>query len=474
MAPFLERKGKKMRESIIRDICELIRIPSVYDDSAREGRPFGDEVGKCLERILEMGSAMGFETRNLNGYIGEMDMGKGSHIIGVLCHSDVVPAGEGWETEPFEPVIKDGRIYGRGSSDDKGPLVLSMYMARKLMDDGKIPDDVKIRIIVGTNEEDLWKDIDYYMEHVTEIPECSISPDALFPPIYCEKGLYDADFIYTTEDSDSYPIKIVSLSGGTARNAVAAKAEAALEVDSEMAEAFTNRLVQTAGRLGINATIERGETVNVTVTGINSHAMNPEKGVNAVSQMILLLNDAGGGAISDSAFLKSYCRYIGMDYYGANAGFDCEDKESGKLTFNIGTIMKSGNMIRLSSSIRYPASMGFETIDRNLSAAFEGSGFIVQCVDALAPVYFEENNEIVKILHDTYREVSGDEESEKLAIGGATYARALPNTVAFGPIFPDEKELAHEPNEFIDIDNLLKAGDIYYTALERLCKYVTK
>ncbi len=461
-----------MRERIIRDICELIRMPSIYDDNAWEGRPFGDEVGKCLERILEMGSAMGFETRNLDGYIGEMDMGNGSHIIGVLCHSDVVPAGEGWDTEPFEPVIKDGRIHGRGSSDNKGPLVVSMYMVRKLMDDGKIPDDVKIRIIVGTNEEDLWEDIDYYMEHVTEIPECSISPDALFPLIYCEKGLYDADFIYPTGDSDGYPIKIVSLSGGTARNAVAAKAEAVIDADPEIAEAFMDRLIKTAERLGIDAKIEQSKTVNITVTGENSHAMTPQKGVNAVSQMILLLNDAGGGEISDSAFLKSYCRYIGMDYYGANAGFDCEDRESGKLTFNIGTIEKNGNTIRLSSSIRYPASMVFETIDRNVRTGFEGSGFTVQCVDALAPVYFEEKNEIVKILHDTYREVSGDDESEKLAIGGATYARALPNTIAFGPVFPDEEELAHAPNEFIDIDNLLKAGDIYYTALEKLCKYI--
>lgn len=465
------------RDIVIKDICDLIRIPSVLDkQTSCEGSPFGADVSRCLQAVLEKGDSMGFRTTNLSGYIGEMDMGKGEHIIGVLCHSDVVPAGEGWDTNPFEPVVKESRIYGRGSSDDKGPLVLSMHVVKQLMDDGAIPEDVMIRIIVGTNEEEMWEDVNYYKEHRGVFPECSISPDGLFPLIFCEKGLYDVDFVYplngTVKDS---PVKLESLSGGTARNAVPSSAAARLTAEKGTIKEVAKQLEKTAAEKHIEAHFDITESfINITVQGKNAHAMNPEKGRNAVSFLMVLLHEAIGTNLSHESFVTSYCQHIGIDYLGEKAGFACRDNESGELTFNVGIASMNQNEIRLNTSIRYPASYEADVIKNNINRGFSKSGFDIQYVDFLPPVYFSEDDEMVKILYESYKVKSGDTDNRPIAIGGATYARALPKTIAFGPIFPDEKELAHEPNEYVDINRLMIAGEIYYDTLKKLCEHVSE
>ncbi len=475
-------RRSKMEEEFKQDLISLVKIPSVYDSSGTPGAPFGQNVSKCLNRFLEIGEKLGYKAKDYDGYAGELDLGDGDRIIGILGHCDVVPAGEGWKTEPFDPVLVENRLYGRGSSDDKGALLACMYAATQLKDDGKIPEGIKIRIIIGTNEEEDWEDMPYYLQKTDAVPDYSIVPDAQFPVIYCEKGLYDVDIIYNHETPDSdAEIVLEDLNGGSARNAVAAKAEAVLgfgsgEVRAELLEA-TSKLVQNEiekQRFDGASRIEDDKLI-VTINGKNAHAMNPEKGINAGMQLIAVLNRLPAEKFSHHKFTAEYCRVIGDDYFGEKNGLACSDEESGKLTMSVGTYkMSEGGSVIMQASIRYPSSAKFEDIKTKTDQAFGGGAFSVTQISHMKPVYFKKTDPFVNLLMNVYRDVTGDKETQPISIGGATYARAIPNAIAFGPIFPWEEELAHEPNEFVDLDSLEKAADIYYNAIEKICGLIVE
>ena len=462
-------------KSMIRDLEELIRIPSVYDPEGAFGEPFGRDVERCLEKILQIGTGLGFKAKNYDGYAGELDLGEGSKIIGVLGHCDVVAPGEGWSTDPFEPVIKDGRLYGRGSSDDKGALLACMYAAKRLKDNRKLPSDVMIRIIIGTNEEEDWNDIPHYLEKTENLPLYSIVPDAQFPVIYCEKGLYDIDLLYVPDNCQTdRSIILERFEGGSARNAVAARAEATLRFtskDDDVRETaqLLKKLIYEKGFDGI---VSEGEDlITVVMNGRNAHAMNPEKGINAGARLIEILSALPEEKFSHSGFVKEFRKLIGEDYLGEKAGLACRDEESGDLTVSVGVFRESDDgLITKQASIRYPASADFEQIKAKTADGLGGGKFTIREISHMKSVYFKKDDPFVRLLMDVYREVSGDCESEPISIGGATYARAIPNAVAFGPLFPWEEELAHEPDEFVDLDSLQKAGEVYYRTFERICE----
>ena len=458
---------------MIEDIKELIRIPSILSDKSSEGKPFGEEVARCLDKLLEIGDKLGFKVKNYDGYVGEMDMGEGDDIIGILCHCDVVSAGEGWLTDPFEPVIRDGNLYGRGSVDDKGPLVACMYAVKKLKDEKKIPANVTVRIIVGTNEEEDWNDIPYYLERAESLPKYSIVPDGQFPVIYCEKGLYDIDLFYEHNGSSCFDIKMEDFRSGSARNAVAAKAEVILAIRPDCIVEVASQLEKIIEDKKYKAHISIKENrITLVTEGKNAHAMNPEKGINAGSQMIDILNEISGYTFSHEIFVKEFCKLIGNDYLGEQAGIACEDKESGKLTVNVGRFEEQNNGdINMQVSIRYPASCKFEDIKEKVLSKL-GTGILcVKEISHMKPVHFKKDDRFIQLLMQIYKKATGDMESLPVSIGGATYARAIPNAVAFGPVMPWQEEMAHEPNEFISIALLYEIEKIYYMTVEKMCEY---
>lgn len=464
-----------MNKDMIKDIMDVVSIPSVYNPKGTPGAPFGTEVAKCLDKVLEIGEKLGYKTVNYDGYVGELNMGNGPDIIGVLGHCDVVAAGEGWDTEPFEPILKDNKIYGRGSADDKGPLIACLYGVKELKDQGKIPENITVRVIVGTNEEEDWEDIPHYLEKVENLPMYSIVPDAEFPLIYCEKGLYDIDIVSKYSKSDS-KLVLREFTGGSARNAVAAKAVATIEVSGYATDEIASILEKEFENKNISGTVSTdGNKINILVTGKNAHAMNPEKGINAGANLIKLLSALDEYDFSHKDFVQEFRRLIDDDYTGKRCGLDCMDEDSGALTLNVGTyaLNESGN-IRLQLSIRYPASLDFDDIrEKTLKSLNTDTLAVVEITD-MKPVSFNRDDEFIELLMKTYQDITHDFESEPMSIGGATYARVLPNAVAFGPIFPYETELAHEPNEFIDLESLEKAKEIYTLAIERICEKFKK
>lgn len=460
------------KSEMIKTLSSLIKIPTVFSEDAEPGAPFGKNIAEGLEKILKLGSDMGFTTKNLDGYVGEVQLNVGEKMIGILCHSDVVEPGDGWNTNPFEPTLIGDKLYGRGSADDKAGIVCALYAMKYLKEHHLLRDDFSIRLIIGTDEELGWNDMEYYKKHADRFPDVSLVVDANFPVIYCEKGLWDFDLKWQspihTENSKK-PIQLLELTGGTARNALPAKATAVISCTD--ANGIYDYLQKFALENGIDCKIvKEKDTISITASGISVHAMWPEKGKSAIKSLIALLCSLPSNEFSAGDFVSAYSLAMGNDFTGKNLGINCSDEESGALTFVIGQIdyqIETGEFT-LVSGLRYPSSKNFEAISDKMISNISKFGFETVSVDHLAPIYFKKDNPIIRTLMDAYSETTGDTNTEPLAIGGATYSRALPNSIAFGPVFPWEKELAHEPNEFMNIDSLDKACNVIISALLKL------
>ncbi|TLN10752.1 M20 family metallopeptidase, partial [bacterium] len=210
---------------IVDDIVRLVAIRSVREE-ALPGFPFGKGPAEALAQCLMMASEMGFTIANVDNYVGTVDINDQETCLGILCHLDVVGEGTGWSTPPYCAVIRDGMIYGRGSSDDKGPLVAALYAMKAVKDLG-IPLKHNVRLILGTDEETDSADIKYYFaRHAT--PPYTFSPDGFFPVTNTEKGSYKTTFTKTWAVSEALP-RIAAVKGGQIINVIPGNAEARVE-----------------------------------------------------------------------------------------------------------------------------------------------------------------------------------------------------------------------------------------------------
>ena len=182
----IENYIENLKDEIINSTCEIINIPSVMDKSDNPTKPFGEDCNKALEYMLNLGKRLGFRTKNIDGYCGYIEFGEGKDLVGIIGHLDVVPSGDGWTYPPFEATIKDNKIFGRGAIDDKGPVIASLYAMKAVTENLKV--NKRVRLILGLNEENGWKCINYYKKH-EELPSIGFSPDANFPCIYAEKHI---------------------------------------------------------------------------------------------------------------------------------------------------------------------------------------------------------------------------------------------------------------------------------------------
>lgn len=448
---------------MIEDIKELIAIPTVYNpQKATDENPFGPEVAEGLKWVLNRASNMGMSVKNVDGYAGEINAGTGEFMIGVLLHEDVVPAGDGWTCEPFVPHLEDDKLFGRGSSDDKGPLISSLYAVKYLKEEGKIPENASIRMIIGTNEEEAWECINYYVEHAVRLPDYSIVPDGYFPLIFCEKGLLDIN-LSVEAAAESGDVKVIALKGGSGRNVVPGKASITLEAEKHVLRAIAD---EASKNPNLKAMMTENQ-LNILAEGKSTHAMQPEKGLNAIS---LLLDFMGQipYRVSIGHAIEVYNQSIGMTYNGEKLGIGFADQQSGLLTFNVGVISYKEDKLHIEANIRYPASMEKEHVINLILRECALKGLEAEITDYLPPVYIDPESAFMKTLLEVYQKETGDYDTAAFAIGGATYARGIPNAVAFGPLFPYEEELAHEANEFISIESLEKMTLIFIKALEKL------
>ena len=443
---------------LIAALQENLRIPSVEGEPG-EGAPYGFPVRESLEHVLKTAEALGFRTVNLDGHLGWCEYGEGSEMVAVLGHLDVVPAGDGWSRDPFSGELRDGKIWGRGATDDKGPAIASLYALAALRDSG-LPIRRRVRILFGCNEETGSCDIKYYLTHGGEVPVMGFTPDGEYPVIHGEKGIINAAFTRTFTQSGD--IRLLSIRGGTASNVVPAQACAKLSCTEALARRISKLY---APQIRFTAT---SYGLFVESWGVSAHGSTPELGENAIGRLLAALDTLPlTGELADS--IHFLAATLGMETDGASAGIALHDDVSGKLSLNLGTIEGDETHISLNINYRYPVTKAYTDCAPILNAKFAEAGFTLSSEVHKPKLYVPEDSPLISTLLKVYREQTGFDGSPK-SIGGGTYAKALPNIVAFGPIFPGEEVREHKPDEYISVDSLMKNAQIIAAAMYELAK----
>lgn len=454
----------KMKTDIIKSTQEIVRIKSV-ESEPKEGMPFGEGVHECLQYALNLSESFGFKTKNVDNYAGHAEFGEGDEVVGILVHLDVVPEGDNWTYPPYSAEIHDDKIYGRGTIDDKGPAIAALYAMKAIKDSG-VKLNKKIRIIFGTDEESGWKGIDYYLKH-EKAPDMAFTPDADFPAIYGEKGILIFDLVKNFKKiTYNNGVKVIKINGGNRPNMVPDYCEAHLICNESLKEKIDAYIQKNNVKLEL---IENGDKKIIKSYGVSSHGSLPESGQNAISQLMVFLNtlQLADGDIAD--FIKFYNDKINMEYYGQSIGCRFRDAESGNLIFNVGVIDLNEEKVTLSVNIRYPITNTHEDVLTGIEMELKHTGITLDLQEHMPPIYLPKDHELIRKLMKVYTEFTGDDR-DPITIGGGTYARAMQNAVAFGPLFPGQPELAHQKDEYIAIEDLIKITKIYANALYELAK----
>ncbi len=441
-------KFETIWDEMMADLASLIAINSVRGETSPEF-PFGEAPAQALAAALEIGQRMGFTVENVDNYAGTIDFGTGDEMIGVMAHLDIVPAGDGWTSDPFTLTLRDGRYYGRGVIDNKGPVIAALYGMRVLKELG-VPLKKKIRLIVGTNEEQGSGCMQYYAEH-RPIPALGFTPDGNYPLIFAEKGNFWTYLKFPPEKSP-----VLEMTGGNAFNAVPAECSVLLDSGLVNLNAL-KRSIDPVDTLGFEPQFtEENGNIRMKIKGRSAHGSTPEKGVNAVVSASKILSRFFGPDQTDQ-MVQFIAEKIGRETDGKSLGLAAADQESGSLTLNLGKVSLTSAERFLAVDIRFPVSLSLAEMTAAYQRMADREGLTFSIIGSAEPHHVAKDSFIVQQLLGVYREVTGDKDAEAQAIGGGTYARALgKNFVAFGPEFPDSEPMnVHDADEHIRKDLFL-------------------
>lgn len=463
----IEEIINSMKTDIIRSVQELVRIKSVEGEPL-PGAPFGEGVSNALSYVLKLASSMGFKTQDLDGYMGFVEFGEGDETIGILGHLDVVPEGTGWMFPPYEGHIHNNKLFGRGAIDNKGPIIAALYGLKAIKDSG-LTLSKKVRIMFGTDEESGWLDIDHYLK-IEQPPHKGFTPDGMFPVINGEKGSINIEFKKDIVRKSKGMIAIRYLKGGENINVVPnlCICELRLRDIAKLMLKDTLELYCESNSISMTVT-ENGDTDIITSRGLSCHSSTPQRGKNAISQLIVFLSQFNLGQNDVSDFIKFLTRYISTGSDGKPFNINYSDDVSGGLTISLGTVFVDEERASALVNIRYPVTAKFESIVENIIQTVADKKIGISILRHKRPLYLDKNSEIVSTLLHSYSSIMGDD-SPPIAIGGQTYAKAFKNMVAFGPVFPGQEQCSHMPNEYIDVDDLIKCTKIYSRAIYDLSK----
>lgn len=449
----------KYKDDILRDLGRLVAIESVaIPNCETEGYPFGYKSAEAVQFMLSLASDMGLITENCGNYACHAQLGDGGDddYAAVLTHVDVVPAGNGWSTDPFTLTERDGYLYGRGVADDKGAAMVSLYCL-KAMKDNSVKLKRPIRCIFGGGEEIGMDDMAYYFsKHL--LPAFAFTPDADYPACNCEKGILHLRISGKTASS------ISEISGGKAINCVAENCTAMLECDEEAARRICARVAELEAKCVFRF---NGNAAVFEIKGASAHAMCPEKGTNAIDAFLIAAGE--NGLLNEGSAEKFFADKICGGLHGEKVGINCRDDISGELTMNVGTLSQERGITSLGIDIRYPATLNSEGIIKTLTDEADKFGIELCVTNDNKPLYVPEDHPLIKALGECYTEITG-QSMKPVSMGGGTYARALCGRgVAFGPVFSQARPSnLHMPDENLSIDEFMLHCEICYRAMCRM------
>lgn len=456
---------EKRQDALLEDLFSMLKIESVRDESiATTEAPLGPGPKAGLDKFLEIGARDGFKTLNLDGLAGHIEFGEGDETLGILAHVDVMPAGNGWDTDPFSPVVKNGRIYARGASDDKGPG-MAAYYGLKIIQELGLPVSKKVRFIIGTDEESGWRGMTHYLENMPE-PDFGFSPDAFFPIINGEKG--NITYFLNFNGSNGEKDQLLEFDAGLRENMVPRDAKAVIKTENgaEMEEVFNEFIAANV----VTGELERhDDMVTISMVGKAAHAQEPKNGENAGTFLALFLNqfDFGGDA---GNYLRLAADYLHKDSRMNNFNIAFTDDIMGDLTMNSGIFtFKADKGGQMALNFRFPKGMTEVDIKRGIENITNEMDVTIEAGRLQGPHYVSPEDPLVKTLLGVYTKQTG-EKAEGLVVGGGTYGRLLKRGVAFGAMFPGAPDTMHQANEFIPLDDVFKAAAIYAEGIYELIK----
>ena len=454
------------REEFINDLSELVAIRSVKDEP-REGMPFGEGSARCMEKAVELFSRYGFKGENLGNYAAYCDINDNEDALDILGHIDVVGEGDGWDTDPYVATVKDdGCIYGRGTDDDKGPVVAALYAMRAIKE-LSIPLSKNARLIVGGDEESGSEvDLEAYYSRFAPAP-ATFSPDASFPIFNTEKGSYKPEFTKKLTESDALP-RLKSFSGGYRINVLPAKASAVfVGLDKDV---LAKAAGEATAKTGVEFLIEKsGVELTVYAEGHSTHASTPEEGKNGITALIYLISLLPLAKCDINECAAELALLFPFDDTAGRAlGINQKDDISGEITVVLSLLEIKSDGIWGQFDSRVPICAE----DDNCRFVFErlmtGKGYTV--TGKMSPAHHTpEDSDFVKTLKAVYTECTG-KECKCLSMGGGTYVHNITGGVAFGASRPDFQSNLHGANERANIDDLLRASKIFALVIEQMCK----
>ena len=442
---------EKYQNDCLNTLSDLIKINSVYDEKTiSEDAPYGIGVKKAMTYMKEIALKDGFNVDTCDNRCLEISYGEGKQLIGIFAHLDVVPATGEWEFEPFGATIFANKMFGRGTSDDKGPGV-SAYYALKALKDNNLIKNYRVKLVFGGDEERGSSCLEYYFKTLKkEDVTYGFTPDGDFPLIYGEKGITN----YKIE-GNLYLGPVIEIDAGIVSNSVIDKA-IVLTHDKNKLLAY----LKVHPEIKYEILSEEEDIIKINFIGKSAHGSLPHLGIN--SGIIAL-------EVLSKAFDLPLLKKISFDYknpFGKNLdGGYYVSKEMGETTYNVGIIKYKNCKFEMTVNFRYPENVNSKEVIEKLK---ENTDLPITVLSESNCLYFDPNTPFIKLLSEVYVKETNDTKNKPMTIGGGTYAKEAKNTVAFGSHFMDKVDHIHEPNEKIDLEDLFNSMAIYAHAIYAL------
>ncbi|KAB8287759.1 M20 family peptidase PepV [Bifidobacterium ramosum] len=472
------------RDEYLDTLCAAVRIPSVTDpDHPVEHGPYGRAVRDVFDFALGKARDAGFATDDYDGHaVGYWYGERGDKDIALVSHLDVVKPGDGWTFEPFEPVVRDGYVIGRGASDNKGAAIVDLFLLRFFKELGhefKHP----VRVIYGGDEEEEMTDLQYVVAHYGA-PYQAVITDSPYPVNTIQKARLYADLTLPAG-----PV-LGSLESGYSRFQIPGTASVDLVgIPYDRAAAALAQLAATdaelAGRLHLG--VANDGTPTLTAEGVTGHPAFPEGTVNPILLIATALDRTGLLAGADAAAAHAIATWLD-GYYGEGIGLYRRDEESGTSFFNAGAAHPAPGGVKLELSIRLAITQMRDEVESTLAERAAEVGGHVETVFFGDAYYVPKTDPRVQLLLGVFDEIMGTH-ADTVALASGTHARVIPNAVNFGPGFSEHERTvrpivgrpdfieegkggSHGADEWVSLDNLTSTFVMYALALTRLDAYL--